>query len=67
MSPGPGAYNARYRAAVKGSPGWKIGTSKRNEDEQKFRRTGHHPDPLTYSPDPAAASRKMASWSFGSG
>lgn len=53
LSPGPGAYNANYRTAIKTSPGWKIGTSRRDEDVRQARQTGHFPNPGSYDPSTA--------------
>ena len=35
-TPGPGSYEAKYQAALKASPGWRIGSSKR-DDRDKIR------------------------------
>lgn len=64
-SPGPGAYNSNYRASVKSSPGWKIGTSTRDEQERIASRTRNYPPPTTYDPNATAAQNSPAAWGFG--
>ena len=64
-SPGPGAYSSNYRVGVKSSPGWKIGSSCRDEQEKIALRTRNYPPPNTYDPQSQAALTRNAAWTFG--
>ena len=50
LAPGPGTYNARYELACQASPGWKLGTSTRNDEDKLKMRTSNYPPPDTYNP-----------------
>ena len=64
FNPGPGSYNQNYRSAVKSSPSFGMGTSKRQE--LGGRATRNNPPPGSHNPDYRIGVKKQASWSFGS-
>lgn len=64
FNPGPGSYNSDYRSAVKSSPSFGMGTSKRQE--LGTRSTRNNPPPGSHNPDYTISKQKQASWSFGS-
>lgn len=64
--PGPGSYSMLYSQAMKTSPGWRIGSSKRGEVEKIRQRVANFPPPDSYDPNFQATKSKLASWSFGS-
>jgi len=66
-NPGPGSYQASYGQALRASPGWKIGSSKRDEREKINRRTCNYPPPNSYNANFQVQKEKYASWSFGTG
>lgn len=50
----------------KTAPGWKIGTSQRDEDAKRAKKTGGWPGPDSYSPDTRLTHAKNAAWVIGS-
>lgn len=66
LAPGPGAYDGRFNTMYKTAPGWKIGTSERDEDAKRARKTGDWPDPASYSPNTHYTKMKNAAWVIGS-
>ena len=50
VSPGPGTYDAKAEASLLSSPGWKIGTSTRNDTDKQKMRNSNFPPPDTYNP-----------------
>lgn len=64
FNPGPGSYNHNYRSAVKSSPSFGMGTSKRQD--LGSRATRNNPPPGSHNPDYKIGCKKQASWSFGS-
>jgi len=51
FNPGPGSYNSMYNQALKSAPGWRIGTSTRDDRDKIRRRTCNYPPPDSYNPD----------------
>lgn len=66
FAPGPGQYNPMFTQSIKKNPGWRIGSSKRDEEERDARRR-NYPSSDTYNPNFDASKSKLASWSFGTG
>jgi hypothetical protein len=66
LTPGPGTYNAKHEASLQASPGWKMGTSTR-DDKAKARLQSSVPPPNTYNPNFSATKSKDPSFGFGSG
>lgn len=66
FNPGPGQYNPMFTQSIKKNPGWRIGSSKRDEEERDQRRR-NYPPPDSYNPNMDASKTKMASWGFGTG
>ena len=62
-SPGPGTYDIKARDS---SPGWKIGTSKRDAEEKMKNRFSKVPSPSQYNPSINYVTARQASYSFGS-
>lgn len=63
-NPGPGQYNPMFSQSVKAQPGWKIGTSKRGEEERAERKR-NYPPPDSYNPDMSASKSRQAAWRIG--
>jgi len=51
FSPGPGTYNAKADASLLASPGWKIGTSTRDDGDKQKMRNCNFPSSDTYNPE----------------
>ena len=64
-TPGPGTYDGKYRTQRSADPAWRIGTSKRDDQERIARRTQNFPPPDTYQPNYKAAIAKGPNWVFG--
>ncbi len=66
FSPGPGTYNAKAEVTMMSSPGWKVGTSTRNDADRAKLRCSNFPPPDTYNPEFTRTRQSMPSWGFGS-
>ena len=66
-TPGPGTYTARYSQAKSVKPGWKLGTSNRDDMDKYKMRVSNFPPPDTYNPKVQATREQRASWTFGTG
>lgn len=66
FSPGPGAYNAKTEVTMLASPGWKVGTSTRSDQDRAKLRCSNFPPPDTYNPEFTKLRQSMPSWGFGS-
>lgn len=64
--PGPGAYTGKYDLVKSQEPGWKIGSSTRDDQEKIMRRTCNYPPPGGYDPIFESAKNKNPLWRFGS-
>ena len=49
---------------IKQNPGWRIGTSKRGEEERAIRKR-NYPPPDSYNPNVSASKTQAAKWGFG--
>jgi len=47
------------------SPGWKIGTSTRDDEEKLRMKTSNYPPPDSYNPSYKTIKERNLSWSFG--
>lgn len=65
-SPGPGTYNSKADASYLSSPGWKIGTSTRNDTDKQKARNSNFPPPDTYNPEYTKVKSSDPKWGFGS-
>jgi hypothetical protein len=66
FSPGPGTYNSKHEASLLSSPGWKIGTSTRNDTDKAKMRNCNFPSSDTYNPEYAKTKASDPKWGFGS-
>ena len=66
LAPGPGTYNAKPEVSLTSNPGWKLGTSTRNDVDRQKLRTCDFPPPDNYKPDYKVLKTSSASWGFGS-
>lgn len=66
VSPGPGTYDVKAEASLLSSPGWKIGTSTRNDTDKQKMRNSNFPPPDTYNPEYTKIKASDPKWGFGS-
>lgn len=65
--PGPGTYAIDMSPIKNKDPQWRIGTSRRDEEDRVMRKTQHFPAPTAYNPLFNAARSTDPKWGFGSG
>lgn len=65
--PGPGTYAIDMSPIKNKDPQWRIGTSRRDEEDRVMRKTQHFPAPTAYNPLYNAARSTDPKWGFGSG
>lgn len=67
FSPGPGTYNAKHEGSLMASPGWRIGTSTRDQEDKQRKRSCNFPPPDNYNPIYQSLKKAEPKWGFGSG
>jgi len=67
FSPGAGTYQPNYNPAQTASPGWRMGTSTRDDQDKSRQRTSNFPPPDSYNPGYKTIKESSPNWSFGKG
>ena len=64
--PGPGTYESPFQSTKKMDPQWRMGTSKRDDNEKTKSRVMNYPPPGSYNPNYRASVKGDPRWGFGS-
>jgi len=67
MAPAPGTYDPKAQSVMTASPGWKMGSSKRDDVDKQRMRSANFPPPDSYNPNHTPVKERNASYSFGTG
>ncbi len=67
FAPAPGTYEPNYNPVLTASPGWRMGTSTRNDADKARARTSNFPPPDSYNPHFKTIKEGSPTFSFGKG